>query len=103
MSPSKFLQNRAKQQKPVKPAGKPPLSERNYWRKEMTVQARYIRAGDAYIETGGRSRRFLHICEFGREGDKVTIKFNDLKRPTGFGREEFKARQLVKIRRTFHD
>jgi hypothetical protein len=102
MSPSKFLQKRAKAQ-PPKPPGKPPLSERNYWRKELSVPARNIRAGDAYIDASGRNRRFLHICETARDGDKVEIKFNDLKRPGGFGREVFKARQIVKVRRTFHD
>lgn len=103
MSPSKFLKNRAKDNPPKRPAGKPPLSERNYWREEHRIQARHIKAGDALIVKSGRTRRFLHICELGRDKLGVEVVCNDNKEPGGVLRKGFALKEMVEIRRTYHD
>jgi hypothetical protein len=95
MSPSKFLKRRKPQ--------KPPIEDRHHWREELTLQARHIRAGDAYIVKGGRTRRFLHICESSIEGNMVKIKYNDAKLAGGFGSATFKSKDRVQVRRNFHD
>lgn len=102
MSPSKFLKKRQAAQ-PPKPKQKPPIAERYHWREELRLQARHVHAGDAFIDRSGRQRRFLPIVELGIIGDNVTIKCKDLKATGGYVYHNFKARDRVEVRRTFHD
>lgn len=96
MSPSKFLKKRSRQTKP-------PIAERRHWREELRIQARHVRAGDALIMRKGRTKRFLPINEIHQNGNEVWIKYKDLKLPGAFGAETYKAKEMVEVRRTFHD
>jgi|tagenome__1003787_1003787.scaffolds.fasta_scaffold20699312_3 hypothetical protein len=80
---------------------RPPIAERNHWRKVITVLARKIQAGDALVVKKGTVTKYYHICEVGIDRHGVEVVYNGDK--GHFERTEFKRNEAVKVRRSYHD
>jgi hypothetical protein len=80
---------------------RPPIAERNHWRKVITILARKVKAGDALIVKKGTVTKYYHICEVSIDRHGVEVIYNgDRGARTHV---EFKRNEAIKVRRTYHD